>query len=122
MCVPVRYFGLHLCIYSDTLKIMFLIEKTVTFDRWLTRLRDPVAKARVLVQIKKVEAGNLGSSKSLGGGLSELKIDYGPGYRLYYTRKRRTVIWLLCGGDKRSQRRDIEKALKLLDELELKNG
>ena len=61
---------------------MFLIEKTVTFDRWLTRLRDPIAKSRILVQIKKVEAGNLGSSKALGGGLSELKIDYGPGYRL----------------------------------------
>ena len=101
---------------------MFLIEKTVTFDRWLIRLKDPTAKSRILVQIKKVEAGNLGSSKALGGGLSELKIDYGPGYRLYYTRRGRTVIWLLCGGDKRSQRRDIEKALKLLDELEHHNG
>jgi putative addiction module killer protein len=101
---------------------MFLIEKTVTFDRWLTRLRDSIAKSRILVQIKKVEAGNLGSSKALGGGLSELKIDYGPGYRLYYTRKGRTVIWLLCGGDKRSQRRDIEKALRLLYELEHHNG
>ena len=97
---------------------MFLIEKTTTFDRWLIRLRDPTAKSRILLQIKKVEAGNLGSSKSLGGGLSELKMDYGPGYRLYYTRKGRMVIWLLCGGDKRSQRRDIEKALRLLDELE----
>jgi putative addiction module killer protein len=101
---------------------VFLIEKTVTFDRWLTRLKDPTAKSRILVQIKKVEAGNLGSSKSLGGGLSELKIDYGPGYRLYYARKGRTIIWLLCGGDKRSQRRDIEKALELLDELEHSNG
>ena len=100
---------------------MFLIEKTTTFDRWLTGLRDPAATARILVQIKKVEAGNLGSSKALGGGLSELKIDYGPGYRLYYIRKGRTVIWLLCGGDKRSQRRDIAKARKLLDELEHEN-
>jgi putative addiction module killer protein len=101
---------------------MFLIEKTVAFDRWLTRLRDPTAKSRILVQIKKVEAGNLGSSKSLGGGLSELKIDYGPGYRLYYVRKGRTVIWLLCGGDKRSQRRDIERARKWLDKLEHHHG
>ena len=101
---------------------MFLIEKTVTFDRWLTGLKAPTAKSRILVQIKKVEAGNLGSNKSLGGGLSELKIDYGPGYRLYYTRRGRTVIWLLCGGDKRSERRDIAKALRLLDELEHFNG
>ena len=98
--------------------MMFLIEKTTTFDRWLARLRDSAAKARILVQIKKVETGNLGACKSLGGRLSELRIDYGPGYRLYCTRRGRTVIWLLCGGDKGTQRRHIDKARKLLSELE----
>jgi putative addiction module killer protein len=102
--------------------MMFLIEKTTTFDRWLRRLKDPTAKARILVQIKKVETGNLGASKPLGGGLSELKVDYGPGYRLYYCRKGKVVIWLLCGGDKRTQSRDIKKARTILDELEKHNG
>ena len=101
---------------------MFLVEKTTTFDRWLHRLRDGVARARILVQLKKVEAGNLGASKSLGGGLSELRIDYGPGYRLYYTRKGKVVIWLLCGGDKRTQSRDITKARALLTEVEKNHG
>ena len=98
---------------------MYSVEKTTTFDQWLTKLKDRTAKARILVRIKKVEAGHLGKSKSLGSGISELKIDYGPGYRLYYTRRKQTIIWLLCGGDKSSQQKDINKAKKLMALLEV---
>lgn len=97
---------------------MYSVEKTYTFDRWLAKLKDHAAKARILLRIKKVEAGNLGTSRSLGGGVSELKIDYGPGYRLYYTRRKQVIVWLLCGGDKSTQQADIAKAKKLLAELE----
>lgn len=97
---------------------MYSVEKTTTFDRWLTKLKDRTAKAKILLRIKKAETGNLGTSRSLGSGISELKIDYGPGYRLYYTRRKQTIIWLLCGGDKSTQQTDIVKAKKILAELE----
>ncbi|MDA3926348.1 MAG: type II toxin-antitoxin system RelE/ParE family toxin [Kiritimatiellae bacterium] len=98
---------------------MFLVEKSMCFDKWLTKLKDRLAKARILVRIKKVENGNLGEYRSVGGRVSELKIDYGPGYRLYFTRKGDTVIWLLCGGDKSAQQRDIKRAQEILKELEI---
>jgi putative addiction module killer protein len=98
---------------------MFLVEKSMCFDKWLTKLKDRLAKARILVRIKKVENGNLGEYRSVGGRVSELKIDYGPGYRLYFTRKGDTVIWLLCGGDKSAQQRDIKRAQQILKELEI---
>ena len=98
---------------------MFLVEKSIYFDKWLTKLKDRLAKARILVRIKKVENGNLGEYRSVGRGVSELKINYGPGYRLYFTRKGDTVIWLLCGGDKSSQQRDIKRAQEILKELEI---
>jgi len=98
---------------------MFLVEKSICFDKWLTKLKDRLAKVRILVRIKKVENGNLGEYRSVGGRVSELKIDYGPGYRLYFTRKGDTVIWLLCGGDKSSQQRDIKRAQEILKELEI---
>jgi putative addiction module killer protein len=98
---------------------MFLVEKSNHFDKWLTKLKDKVAKARILVRIKKVENGNLGEYRAVGGRVSELKIDYGPGYRLYFTKKGDAIIWLLCGGDKSSQQRDIRRAQEILKDLEI---
>jgi len=98
---------------------MFLVEKSSYFDKWLKKLKDRVAKARILLRIKKVENGNLGEYRSVGGRVSELKLDYGPGYRLYFTKKGDTVIWLLCGGDKATQQSDIKRAKDILKELEI---
>ena len=98
---------------------MFLVEKSTLFDKWIKNLKDRRAKARILTRIKKVESGNLGINRSVGGKVSELKIDYGPGYRLYYTVRGETVIWLLCGGDKSTQTRDIKKAKEILQNLEV---
>ncbi len=98
---------------------MFVVEKSNHFDKWLATLKDRVAKARILVRIKKVEKGNIGDYRPVGGRVSELKIDYGPGYRLYFTKKGDTIIWLLCGGDKSSQQSDIKRAKEILKELEI---
>ncbi len=98
---------------------MFLVEKSIHFDKWLKKLKDRVAKVRILLRIKKVENGNLGEYRSVGGRVSELKLDYGPGYRVYFTMKGDTVIWLLCGGDKSTQQSDIRRAKDILMELEI---
>jgi len=98
---------------------MLLVEKSTHFDKWLKKLKDRVAKARILFRIKKAENGNLGEYRSVGGRVSELKLDYGPGYRIYFTKKGDTVIWLLCGGDKSTQQSDIRKAKEILKALEI---
>jgi putative addiction module killer protein len=100
---------------------MYLVEKTATFDRWLVKLKDAAARARILVRIKRMGRGNLGTVKPVGGKVYEAKIDCGPGYRLYYAIRHRTMIWLLCGGAKGTQKRDIEKAKQLLKELEIQD-
>jgi len=84
--------------------------------RWLTKLRDLRARALVYKNITRMEIGNLGVHKSIGDSISELKIDYGPGYRLYYTKKNDVVLLLLIGGDKSTQQKDIEKAKRLAKE------
>ena len=89
------------------------ILKSSTFDAWLRRLRDRDAKARIEVRIRRLSLGNPGQSRSLAGGINELKIDYGPGYRVYYTFKGKTLILLLCGGDKSTQSKDIRLATKI---------
>ena len=81
---------------------------------WLDHLRDVRAKARVVARIARLRAGNLGDCKPLRGGVSELRIDYGPGYRVYFGVVGFQVILLLCGGDKRSQDADIDKAVDYL--------
>jgi len=83
---------------------------------WLAGLRDPVARAAVAIRITRLAAGNPGDSKPVGGGVSELRIDVGPGYRLYYARIGGQLILLLCGGDKRRQQADIALAKALLDD------
>ena len=95
---------------------MYIIKKTDEFMRWLTKLRDLRARALVYKHITRMEIGSLGVHKSIGDSISELKIDYGPGYRLYYTKKNDVVILLLIGGDKSTQQKDIEKAKRLAKE------
>ena len=80
------------------------------FDDWLNKLRDVVARAMIRRRINRVRAGNLGKNRSLGDGVWELKVDFGPGYRVYYGEDGPTVVILLCGGDKGSQERDVVKA------------
>jgi putative addiction module killer protein len=82
----------------------------VPFEEWLAQLNDKKAVARVLARLARVRQGNLGDCKSVGEGVSELRVDYGPGYRIYFGQKGRTLVVLLCGGDKRTQGRDIRLA------------
>ena len=86
------------------------------FTRWLADLPDRQARARILARLERIEAGNFGDAKFLRDGVSELRIDWGPGYRVYFGRDGRTVIVLLCGGDKRKQDADIRKAVELWHE------
>ncbi|QLE50680.1 type II toxin-antitoxin system RelE/ParE family toxin [Nostoc sp. C057] len=80
------------------------------FDEWLDSLRDRRAKAKIRARIDRVEDGNLGDCKSVGEGVFELRIDYGPGYRIYFAQEGITIIILLCGGDKSTQKQDVDKA------------
>jgi putative addiction module killer protein len=92
---------------------MIEVRKTGTFARWLDRLPDIRARARVLARIDRLTDGNPGDVKSVGPGVLEMRIDYGPGYRVYYMRRGRELIILLAGGDKESQAKDIKVALRL---------
>jgi putative addiction module killer protein len=92
---------------------VFEIRKTEAFARWLDGLRDVRARARVQVRIERLAAGNPGDSRPVGGGVSELRIDYGPGYRVYFKYVGREIVILLAGGDKRTQSADIRTALRL---------
>lgn len=81
--------------------------------QWLADLPDRTARARILVRLERLELGNPGDARFLRDGVSELRIDWGPGYRVYFGREARTMIVLLCGGDKRRQDADIERAVEL---------
>jgi len=96
---------------------MFEIRKTEYFVRWLDGLNDIRARARILVRIERLSEGNPGDVKLIGEGVSEMRIDYGPGYRVYYKQQGNTIIVLLVGGDKRTQSKDIKKALNLAKNL-----
>ncbi len=87
------------------------------FTRWLTGLRDPVGRQAIARRLRQLEQGSFGDAKSVGGGVSELRISVGPGYRLYFHRRGLTVVLLLCGGDKATQDRDIARAQKMVQEL-----
>jgi putative addiction module killer protein len=93
------------------------VRQTAEFARWLRRLADPGAVARIVARIRRLELGNLGDRKSLGGGLMELRIDHGPGYRVYFIQRGTEIVILLCGGDKRTQRKDIARARDLAEML-----
>jgi putative addiction module killer protein len=96
---------------------MFEIRKTETYARWLDGLHDIHARARVQVRVERLAAGNPGDVRPVGEGVSEMRIDYGPGYRVYYTQRGREVVVLLTGGDKRTQVTDIKTALRLVRNL-----
>ena len=96
---------------------MLEIRKTQAFARWLDGLRDIRARARVQARIQRLAMGNPGDVRPVGEGVSELRIDHGPGYRVYYVQRGREVVILLAGGDKRTQSRDIETALRLMQGL-----
>lgn len=86
------------------------------FTKWLFDLSDRQARARILARLERLEVGNFGDAKFLRDGVHEMRIDWGPGYRVYYGRDGRTVIVLLCGGDKRKQSADIKRAVELWQE------
>ena len=96
---------------------MIELRKTEAYIKWLDSLRDVHARARVLVRVERLAAGNPGDVRPVGEGVSELRIDYGPGYRVYFKKQGRTIVILLAGGDKRTQSRDIETALRLAQGL-----
>jgi putative addiction module killer protein len=96
---------------------MIEVRQTAAFRAWLSDLRDARARARIAERIRRVGLGNLGDVKPVGAGVSELRIDYGPGYRLYFVRRGGAVVVLLCGGDKSSQGQDIARAMTLAEEI-----
>ncbi|MCY3710863.1 MAG: type II toxin-antitoxin system RelE/ParE family toxin [Caldilineaceae bacterium] len=95
---------------------MFKIIESATFRRWLHRLRDRRAVARINARLRNVTLGYFGDVKSVGGGIFEMRIHYGPGYRLYYIRDGAEIVVLLCGGQKDTQSRDIERARQLAED------
>ena len=97
---------------------MIEIRKTEVFARWLDDLRDLRARARIQARIERLATGNPGDVQPVGEGVSELRIDYGPGYRVYFKKRGRALITLLAGGDKSSQAKDIKIALRLARGLE----
>lgn len=92
---------------------MLEIFKTAVLDLWLRNLRDRRALARIQARIDRLAVGNPGDVKAVGSGISEMRIDYGPGYRVYFMRRGAAIIVLLCGGDKTTQQADVQEAKKL---------
>lgn len=89
------------------------VRETAAYASWFASLRDEQTKARVLARVRRLSLGNFGDAKSVGGGVSELRIDHGPGYRIYFARRGAAIVLLLTGGDKSRQRADIAKAREL---------
>jgi putative addiction module killer protein len=95
---------------------MFRLKQTETFRKWLTKLRDERAMTAIVSRLDRLAFGHAGDAQAIGKGVSELRIHYGPGYRVYFQQRGDTIIVLLCGGDKGSQSRDIKTALRLAGE------
>jgi putative addiction module killer protein len=96
---------------------MIEVRQTEEFYCWVRRLRDANAVARIVYRIRRMELGNLGDSKSLRGGLMEMRINYGAGYRVYYVRRGTEIVILLCARDKRTQQQDIKRTRELAERL-----
>ena len=97
---------------------MFTVRQTQEFQNWLDALKDLRAQVRIAARLRLAEAGSLGDWKTVGGEVSEMRVDFGPGYRLYFTRRGSILIVMLAGGDKSTQARDIRRAQRILNELE----
>ena len=98
---------------------MFTVQLTSQFEEWLDDLDDHRAQVRIAARLRQAEAGNLGDWKSVGGEIYEMRVNFGPGYRLYFTRRGKILIVMLAGGDKSSQAADIRRAKRILEKLEL---
>jgi len=96
---------------------MIEVRQTDEYSEWFANLRDKQARARINTRIRRLSLGNPGDIKPVGEGVSELRIDYGPGYRVYFLQRGREVVILLAGGDKRTQQKDIQAALELVRNL-----
>lgn len=94
---------------------MIEVRQTAEFSGWLHRLKDVNAVARIVARIRRMELGNPGDAKSVGSGVMEMRIPHGPGFRVYYLHRGTEIVILLCGGDKRTQRQDIERAQALAE-------
>jgi putative addiction module killer protein len=95
---------------------MIEVRQTAVFEAWMAGLRDEQAIVRITARIRRLSLGNFGDVKPVGGGVSELRVDHGPGYRVYFVRRGAVVVILLCGGDKNTQDRDIRRAKQLAEE------
>ncbi len=96
---------------------MIEVHQTDEFRTWLRRLKDDNAVVRIAARIRRMEQGNPGDAKSVGSGVMELRVDYGPGYRIYYVQRGAAIVILLCAGDKRTQARDIKRAHAMAREI-----
>ena len=96
---------------------MIEFKQTETFRKWRTRLKDERARVLIASRLDRLAYGNAGDVRPVGQGISELRIDHGPGYRVYFQKRGNTIVILLCGGDKRTQRRDIKRAQMLAETL-----
>lgn len=96
---------------------MLVLQKTDAFDVWLTNLRDERGRAKIAARIDRLALGHAGDVSPVGGGISEMRVHVGPGYRVYFTRRGEAIVLLLCGGDKDTQRRDIALARSLATTL-----
>ena len=96
---------------------MIQIQQTETYAKWFAGLRDRVARARIDIRIRRLSLGNAGDTKPVGEGISEMRVDYGPGYRVYFIQRGEVVIVLLAGGNKSTQNRDIRNAKALAKDL-----
>jgi putative addiction module killer protein len=97
---------------------MMEVRQTAEFSGWLRRLKDAQAAARVIARVRRMELGNPGDVRSVGKGVMEMRIAYGPGYRVYYVQHGAGIVILLCAGDKRTQRQDIRRAQELAEGLQ----
>ncbi|MFN4356089.1 type II toxin-antitoxin system RelE/ParE family toxin [Sphingopyxis alaskensis] len=100
----------------------YRLAETTQFARWFGSLRDVRAVAKIADRLKRASNGNFGDHKSVKGGVFEMRIDHGPGYRVYFFRRGRELVILLCGGDKRSQDDDVARAKRLKEEIEGRDG
>jgi putative addiction module killer protein len=109
--------GIEISYLKGYIYLIFEIRQTDAFADWIFHLRDERARAKVLVRVRRLELGNPGDVKPVGEGVSEMRIDYGPGYRVYFAQRGNTLVILLAGGDKSTQARDIQFALDLARNL-----